>query len=473
MIICRIPLTCRFWKKISLSVVGITTPTKAFSHATGQSFIALLPTGPYIALGVLIVALSLMLVWFLPFQVPYKLFKKINLIEFRINSSTQEISSFISFLFVVWGIQTGLNGTRDPLENPLTLGFWVAFWMAAPMIQGYLFNLWGWISPWQWAVKPLTILLSRPWLKLPDQAGILPAVAILLMFSAFTLADPAPDDPARLASVLTVYMTMTFSGMVVFGPERWLERVEFFSVMMVQLKRLALFAQRGDKLCAGWLGWQFKDNIKIFRGISIFILVLLGTGSFDGLNETFFWFDQIGVNPLDFPGRSAVVIPVVIGLLSANLILIGLFIIMITIGNRLASGHLNTTTLLNAFAPTVLPIALAYHTAHYLPSLLVEGQYVLLALNDPLGNGFNLLGLDGFYVTTGFFNHRETVRLIWLSQAFVITLGHVISVILAHLESVRIYGDSVRAVYAGLPVAIFMVLYTWLGLWLLAAPKIS
>jgi len=98
---------------------------------------------------------------------------------------------------------------------------------------------------------------------------------------------------------------------------------------------------------------------------------------------------------------------------------------------------------------------------------------VLLALNDPLGNGFNLLGLDGFYVTTGFFNHRETVRLIWLSQAFVITLGHVISVILAHLESVRIYGDSVRAVYAGLPVAIFMVLYTWLGLWLLAAPKIS
>ena len=42
-------------------------------------------------------------------------------------------------------------------------------------------------------------------------------------------------------------------------------------------------------------------------GIPIFILALLGTGSFDGFNETFVWLDLIGVNPLAFPGRSAVV----------------------------------------------------------------------------------------------------------------------------------------------------------------------
>jgi len=130
-----------------------------------------------------------------------------------------------------------------------------------------------------------------------------------------------------------------------------------------------------------------------------------------------------------------------------------------------------TGYLLSVFAPTILPIALAYHAAHYFPSLLVDGQYVLVALNDPLGQGANLLGLDGFHVTTGFFKHRESMRVIWLSQAAIIVFGHVLAVILAHANAVQAYGGIRRAFTAGMPLALFMVLYTWLGLWLLAAPK--
>ena len=199
--------------------------------------------------------------------------------------------------------------------------------------------------------------------------------------------------------------------------------------------------------------------------------MLLGTGSFDGFNETFVWLGMIGVNPLEFPGRSAVVIPVITGLAAANMILVCLFLAMIRAGDRMVGGSLTSPRLLAIFAPTILPIALAYHTAHYLPSLLVDGQYVLVALNDPLGGGADLLGLADYYVTTGFFNHRETMRVIWLSQAAVIVFGHVIAVILAHGAAVRVYGDVARAFRAGLPLAVFMVLYTWMGLWLLAAPK--
>ena len=49
--------------------------------------------------------------------------------------------------------------------------------------------------------------------------------------------------------------------------------------------------------------------------------------------------------------------------------------------------------------------------------------------------------------------------------------GHVIAVILAHAAAVKLYDNVARAFRAGLPLAVFMVLYTWLGLWLLAAPK--
>ena len=179
----------------------------------------------------------------------------------------------------------------------------------------------------------------------------------------------------------------------------------------------------------------------------------------------------MGINPLAFLGRSAVVMPVVGGLLSANLVLVGLFTALVLAGDRLVAGPGRTGHLLAVFAPTILPIAFAYHVAHYLPSLLVDGQYVLVALNDPFGTGGNWLGFDRFHVTTGFFNHRESMRLIWLSQAAIIVFGHVLAVILAHANAAKAYGGVRRAFTAGLPLALFMILYPWLGLWLLAAPK--
>jgi hypothetical protein len=459
------------WVSAELIGAGTMLPSTASAHATGQSIVALLPTGPYMAVGVAIVALSMMLLWFLPQRSVSHLLPSRGTGRLAAPPMARTISSFGCFLLLCGGVIAGLTGTRDPLENPLVLGFWLAFWMASLMIQGYLFDLWGWISPWRWAVRPLVNLMSRPPLPLPRRLGVWPAVGFLLAFSAFTLADPAPDDPARLAMVITAYIAVTLVCMTVFGPRRWLRQAEFLSVLMAQFGRLALLARRGRQLRMGWPGWQLANGTAVLPGMPVFILVLLGTGSFDGFNETFVWLDLIGVNPLEFPGRSAVIIPVITGLIGANLMLIVLFVLMIIIGDRLVDGGLGRARLLEIFAPTILPISLAYHAAHYLPSLLVDGQYVLTALNDPFGSGANILGLDGYYVTSGFFNHRETMRVIWLSQAGLIVLGHVIAVILAHAASVQVYGNLKRASLAGLPLAVFMVLYTWLGLWLLAAPK--
>ena len=451
--------------------LGMMMPAPASAHATGQSFVALLPTGPYMAIGVATVALSIMLLWFLPQQSASTLLPSRRLGRLAAAAPARSISSLIMFLLLCSGIISGLTGTGDPLENPLVLGFWVAFWIASPILQGYVFDLWGWISPWRWAIGLITDLVGRPALTLPRRIGVWPAAALLVAFSAFTLADPAPDDPARLARMIAAYTVLTFAGMALFGPRRWLRQVEFMSILMTQFGRLSLLARRGRQVRAGWPGWQLAKGAAAIPGTPVFILCLLGTGSFDGFNETFVWLDLIGVNPLAFPGRSAVVVPVIAGLVGANLLLVTLFISMITAGDRMAGGKRTTGQLLTLFAPTILPIALAYHAAHYLPSLLVDGQYVLVALNDPFGTGANFLGLADYYVTTGFFNHRETMRAIWLSQAAFIVFGHVIAVVLAHAAAVKAYGGVERAFRAGLPLAVFMVLYTWLGLWLLAAPK--
>ena len=450
-------------------------PAPALAHATGQSFVALLPTGPYMAVGVMIVALSILLLWFLPHRSLDKLLPGVSVGRLAIRGvrtgALQNASSFAMFLWFCWLLYAGYAGTRDPLENPLVLGFWVAFWMAALMVQGLIFNLWEWISPWRWLVRPIIRLRGAGKFTLPWSFGAWPAVILLLCFSAFTLADPAPDDPARLASIGLAYLFITIAGMMLCGPRRWLAQVEFFTVVMTLFGRLAPWGMRARHIRLGWHGWQLGRGLSMRPGLPVFILVLLGTGSFDGFNETFVWLDFIGINPLAFPGRSAVVIPVICGLAAGNVILVTAFAMLLLMGDRIAGERHGTSQLVATFAPTILPIALAYHTAHYLPSLLVDGQYVLAALNDPFNSGANLLGRDGAYVTTGFFNHRETMRVIWLSQALIIVCGHVLAVVLAHAQALHVYRNLQRAFIAGMPLAIFMILYTWLGLWLLAAPK--
>ena len=205
--------------------------------------------------------------------------------------------------------------------------------------------------------------------------------------------------------------------------------------------------------------------------MAIFILLLLGSGSFDGLNETFWWLDLLGLNPLEFPGRSAVIRQTLAGLFISNLALVMVFALSIRLGLTLAQEQMALTKAVCLFAPSILPIALGYHIAHYLPGFLVDGQYALAAASDPLGTGADLLGLGQFYVTTGFFNSQSSVRVIWLSQAGAVVGGHILAVMLAHGLAVRQFGKARKAVLVGAPLALFMVLYTLFGLWLLASPR--
>jgi hypothetical protein len=201
-------------------------------------------------------------------------------------------------------------------------------------------------------------------------------------------------------------------------------------------------------------------------------VVLLGTGSFDGLNESFAWLSLNGINPFEYPGRSAMISRTMVGLLALNLGLLGIVAFCIRAGLWLVGDKRSANLGFRLFAPAILPIALGYHVAHFLPSFLVDGQYVLLALSDPLHSGADLLGLGEHYVSTGFFNTRDTVRTIFLAQAGAVVLGHMLAVLLAHAIALRALASHKRAALSQVPLAGFMIAYTLFGLWLLAAPRI-
>lgn len=102
----------------------------------------------------------------------------------------------------------------------------------------------------------------------------------------------------------------------------------------------------------------------------------------------------------------------------------------------------------------------------------MNGQYAALAFNDPFAMGWNLMGLEGYRVTTSFMANLQDVTLIWQLQTAVIVAGHVASVLFAHILSCQIFGAR-YAVISQIFLALFMVFYTVFGLWMLSTPSMG
>jgi len=456
---------------VAVGVVLGATMQSARAHVSEQGLILLLPTGVYITSGVAAVALTVLLVVFLPDRQALLVFSKKVLFTVR-PSNLHSWTSLVAFVFLASLVYLGFNGTRDPLTNPLPLFIWTVWWVGFVFAQGVFGDLWRWLNPWAGFYDLLNRSVGmEPLFVMPEKFDVWPALVPLFAFVVFTLADLSPDDPSRLAAFVTGYWLYTFIGMLMFGGEIWLSRGECFTVLLRLYARLAPFSIKDGKLCVGTPGWRLVETSKVSVGGGVFVLMVLASGSFDGLNETFWWLAKIGINPLEFPGRSAVVIPTIAGLAVANLALPLIFAATVYAGMVLAGQRENLAHTFSRLSLAVLPIALAYHFSHYLTVIMVNGQYALAAASDPFASGADYLGLGVFYVTTGFLNTSDTVKVIWLSQAGAVVIGHIIAVMMSHAIALKIFGNARKAALSQLPTAVFMVAYTLFGLWLLASPR--
>jgi hypothetical protein len=443
---------------------------QAEAHASQQSFVLLLPTGFYIAGGALSVALTVLLVSVLPDRASLAIFRPLPLLRSWRPRGPETVST-LSFLLLLALLAIGMTGPHDPTRNPLPLAVWAIWWVALVTLQGVLGDLWRWLNPWSGPYALLRRGLGlRPLLRLPGWVGHWPALASFLAFAAVLLAHPSPADPDELAPMIVTYWLVQFAGMLLFGP-KWLRRGEGLTVLLSNYASVAALGKRAGRWRLGLPGWQILARRAPGMGLAVFMVTTLAVGSFDGLHETFWWLGVLGINPMEFPGRSAVVAQTLVGVAVVIVLLLASFAATVRLGVGLAGAPERFAEAFRALAPTILPIALAYHFAHYMPSFLVDAQYALRALSDPLSSGLDWLHLGPFFVTSGFFNVQGTVRVIWLAQAGGVVAGHVVAILLSHALAVRLFGTHRKAALSQIPLAAFMVAYTLFGLWLLASPR--
>ena len=467
-----------------LRFIGITAyllcsnfPNFAYAHVSEQALVLLLPTEAYILGGCLAVIASILAVSVVPHSLVIKLFQPISVNSpFRGNLYADALS-LMSFVLLVISIYIGFNGSTDPLRNFLPLLIWTGWWILIVSLSGIICDFWRVFNPWtglyhlfNWRRSP------KPLLKLSESIGVLPAIILFVNFSIFFIADPAPSYPNRLAWVVSVYWLFSFIGLVIFGEKAWMERCEPFSIFFRQISTVALL-KFDKKWTFGFPGWNLATNSNLWISLGVFAVIILAVGSFDGLKETFWWLALIGINPLEFPGRTSVIWSSSLGLIAGIFILFCVFLsalwfsaYFVNMYNK-KNTQISVKTLFCYFAPALIPIVLGYHISHFLISLLVDGQYLLVSIGDPFANGRNFFGLHDISITTGFLKNTYSVKIIWTTQVFMVVFGHVLSVLVLHRIALNLFNDQKLLIISQLPISLLMIMYTWFGLWLLATPR--
>src|SRR5205807_1012613 len=133
------------------------------------------------------------------------------------------------------------------------------------------------------------------------------------------------------------------------------------------------------------------------------------------------------------------------------------------------AGRRSPRGMAQSFALTLVPIAIAYHLAHYLAYLLTQGQYVVPLASDPFGYGWNLFGTAGYRVDIAVVG----ARFAWYAAVSAIVLGHIVAVYLADVRAHQIFPARQMAFRAQVPLTGLMVAYTFVSLSILSEPIVE
>ena len=392
----------------------------------------------------------------------------------------------LSLLLLALCIATGWFGTRDPYRNFSMTAFWIWFVLGFAYLTIVIGDLYAQLNPWRTLADGCSRLVrdfARGRTAYPERLAYWPALALYYLFICFELFGHG--HPSTLASALFAYTLMNLAGVWLLGAPSWFRYCEFFSVFF----RLIALAAPIDHCRAAAAGGRGSLQQRApFSGLSreragdlsevTFLLFMLSSTAFDGLRATQTWVnafwnsawlrDWLGRPPLS---ATLLLRPWYDALEKLTLALspflyLGAYLAALAMARAATRSQRPLRELALDFAYTLLPIALVYNFTHYYTLLLSQGPKIVGLLSDPFGWSWNLFGTAQRYGAP----FLPDPGWVWHTQVVLIVLGHVLSVVLAHRVALRVFPNRRAAVLSQLPMLGLMVLFTVVGLWILAQP---
>jgi hypothetical protein len=385
------------------------------------------------------------------------------------------VGGVIGVIALLTVIVTGLFGSQTAFVNPAEYVVWIFFWAVTFIVSGIVGNLWYLLNPFAAIYDAVTRFVpAAPRRTLPE-VGVWPAAGLYFLFACLELTSGMANRPSVVALAAIAYALVTLAGMFIFGRDAWLQRCEAFTVLFDIVGRFGpVEAERDEsgRVTAVYLRPWGVGLLKPMAGgwdRVVFVILMLSTLAFDGISATPAWQDfTVALEPLWLPmGPWGFFFVRTLGLVLLTVTFLLVFVAFMEAVVYLGRRNVDMRATVTAFALTLVPIALVYNFAHNYSYVMVQSQYFIPLLNDPLGKGWHLLPAVVDYKPSFVLAQAATV---WYAQIVLIVLGHVVAVYLSHLRAGERFRSAQRALLSQYPMLLLMVMYTMTSLWILAQP---
>jgi hypothetical protein len=502
-------------RRITQGVVALLllAPRAALAHGFGQRYDLPVPLWLWVTAAAAAVALSFALIaLFVTGRPGVPGSWRLNLLRLPAGRRFADrrvrlAARVVSVALFVLILAASLLGNQSPTRNIAPTAIWVAWWVGFAYLSALVGNVWAVVNPWSAIFEWGEALLGsrRAAVRYPAWLAAWPAVLLFLVFAWVELIFTGRSIPARLGLLIIGYSLFTWTGMVLFGRATWLSHGDPFATAFGVLARFAPTEIRiaGQEACRRCVRpcarrdgtcvdcgecfdrttpsrreWNLRpfaagllDTGDVSPSMVVFVLLLLSTVTFDGFTATPAWsaLERSLYAALGSLGEARLSIIGTLGLVAFPLGFVLAYLGFARWMAWVSDDQLTTGTVARLFVLSLVPIAIAYHLAHYFTYLLIQGQLLIRLVSDPFGFGWDLFGTARYRPDIGIVG----ARFVWYTAVIAIVLGHVVAVYVAHVVALRAFRDRRAALRSQLPMLVLMVGYTVTSLWIIAQPIVE
>ena len=487
----------------------IASPVSA--HAFGQRYDLPIPLSYFLIGAVAAVALSFVVLgMFVQKSAGQFSYPRLNLLKAPVtgrllssgvaSATVRTLSVAIFILLIV----AGFIGTDRPIDNISPTFIWIIWWVGMGYVVALFGNVWMAVNPWkitfEWYQRLTGSRDGResPPFKYPEGLDVWPALVLYFVFAWAENVFTGAFRPMTLSVMVILYSIVTWAGMAAFGKHTWLRHGEAFTVLFGLFSRFSPtevrvtdpdVCRRCDSDCADEsecvdchecfdqvgntkrelnlrpfaVGLALKERIS--TATAAFVILALSSVTFDGFQDTQTWAswraDMLTIASADVVDTLA---------LAAVPLMFTAVYLGFSWGIRAASAErAGVAAVARRFVFSLVPIALAYNLAHFITLLLIQGQLIIPLASDPFGFGWDLFATAEYRINLNIISAKT----VWFLSLVAIVVGHVLSVYLAHVISLRRASADSTSLRGQIPMLALMLLYTASSLWIIAQPIVG
>ena len=195
-------------------------------------------------------------------------------------------------MFAAW------DGNTNASTNITGDALFIWFWVGLQFVSFLLGDVWRAFNPFVTLADSAAWVRSRvtgTQLSLPTEReeSLWPAVAAIFGFVWFELAYHSSSSPRSIGVFLTVYSVVLLGGAAVKG-RGWVRSADGFAVLFTKLAAAAPFYRDDNGSLRIRPPLAGLSTVPDVPGTVPFILVVLGSTTFDGFTRSSFWTDIAG-----------------------------------------------------------------------------------------------------------------------------------------------------------------------------------